>query len=212
MKKPLRSFFALLIVIAAHAPALPQAPASRFFPTKDLMRVGVYYYPEHWPEAQWDRDFANMERMGFEFVHMGEFAWAFMEPEEGRFDFAWLDRAVALAARHNLRVILCTPTPTPPAWLYEKYPEAYLVGADGRRREHGSGGNNALADPNYLRLSERVVGALARRYGRHPAVWGWQLDNEPMAQPDYSPSAQAAFRGWLRERYKTVEVLNREWG
>ena len=211
-----RLALALFVGLASSSPPGARAraggPAARFFPAKELMRVGVYYYPEHWPEGQWARDFANMERMGFEFVHMGEFAWAFMEPEEGRFDFAWLDRAVALAARHNLRVILCTPTPTPPAWLYEKYPEAYLVGADGRRREHGSRGNNALADPNYLRLSERVVGALARRYGRHPAVWGWQLDNEPMAQPDYSPSAQAAFRGWLRARYKTVEVLNREWG
>jgi beta-galactosidase len=188
------------------------ASAARFFPTNDLMRIGVYYYPEHWPEAQWDRDFANIERMGFEFVHMGEFAWAFLEPEEGKFDFAWLDRAVSMASRHNLRVVLCTPTPTPPAWLYEKYPEAYLVGADGRRREHGSRGNNALADPNYIRLTERIVNELGRRYGRNTAIWGWQLDNEPHAPADYSPSAQKAFREWLRARYKTVEALNREWG
>jgi beta-galactosidase len=66
-------------------PAAAQS-ASRFFPAKDLMRIGVYYYPEHWSPEQWDRDFANMERLGFEFVHMGEFAWAFMEPEEGKFD------------------------------------------------------------------------------------------------------------------------------
>src|SRR5918911_42261 len=212
MKRLLRSFCVLLIILVARVPALPQPPASRFFPVKDLMRIGVYYYPEHWPESQWERDFANMERLGFEFVHMGEFAWAMMEPEEGRFDFAWLDRAVALAARHHLRVVLCTPTPIPPAWFGAKYPEGYLVGADGRRREHGSRGNNALADPNYLRLSERVITEMARRYGHNPAVWGWQLDNEPIAQPDYSPSAQAAFRDWLRAKYKTVETLNREWG
>jgi beta-galactosidase len=212
MKKLLRSFCVLLIILVARVPALPQAPARRFFPVKDLMRIGVYYYPEHWPESQWDRDFANIEKLGFEFVHMAEFAWANMEPSEGRFDFAWLDRAVALAAKHNLKVILCTPTPTPPAWMYEKYPQAYLVGADGRRREHGSRGNNALADPNYLRLTERVVTELGRRYGRNPAVWGWQLDNEPIAQPDYSPSAQTAFREWLKQRYRTVDVLNKEWG
>ena len=207
----------LLFVLTSPVLALPQSPArseaaARFFPAKDLMRVGVYYYPEHWPEGEWDRDFANIERLGFEFVHMGEFAWAFMEPEEGRFDFAWLDRAVELAARHHLKVILCTPTPTPPAWMAEKYPEIFLVGADGRRREHGSRGNNALADPTYLRFTERVVMQLASRYGKNPAVWGWQLDNEPGAPPDYGPSAQAAFRDWLRARYQTIDVLNREWG
>lgn len=216
MKKLLRSFCVILIILTSHVTALPQArpqpPASRFFPVKDLLRVGVYYYPEHWPESQWDRDFGNMERLGFEFVHMGEFAWAFMEPEEGRFDFAWLDRAVALAAKHNLKVILCTPTPTPPAWLAEKYPNSFLVGEDGRRREHGSRGNNALADADYLRLTERVVNELGRRYGKNPAVWGWQLDNEPNSPPDYGPSAQAAFRDWLRAKYKTVDVLNSEWG
>jgi beta-galactosidase len=187
-------------------------PAGRFFPAGDLMRIGVYYYPEQWPPEQWERDFANIERLGFEFVHMGEFAWAFMEPEEGRFDFAWLDRAVELAAKHHLKVILCTPTPCPPAWMAEKYPQIFLVGADGRAREHGSRGNNALADPTYLRFTERVVTELARRYGKNPVVWGWQLDNEPMAQPDYSPSAQGAFRDWLRARYKSVDALNREWG
>ncbi|HWT02699.1 MAG TPA: beta-galactosidase [Pyrinomonadaceae bacterium] len=203
---------ACLVLNSSAARSSPADSAQRFFPVKDLMSVGVYYYPEHWPREQWERDFANMEKMGFEFVHMAEFAWAFMEPEEGKFDFEWLDHAVALAARHNLRVILCTPTPTPPAWMYEKYPNAYLVGQDGRRREHGSRGNNALADPDYRRLTERVVTEMAKRYGRNPAVWGWQLDNEPQGFPDYSPSAQSAFRDWLRARYKTVDVLNREWG
>ncbi|HWP44042.1 MAG TPA: beta-galactosidase [Blastocatellia bacterium] len=202
---------AFLIGEAAFARAASDS-AARFFPAKDLMRIGVYYYPEHWPEDQWERDFARMKEMGFEFVHMAEFAWAFMEPEEGRFDFAWLDRAVELASRNNLRVILCTPTPTPPAWLAEKHPEIFLVGADGRRLMHGSRTNNALSDPAYLRYSERIITELARRYGRNPAVWGWQLDNEPMAHPDYSPSAQQAFREWLKARYKTIDVLNREWG
>jgi beta-galactosidase len=187
-------------------------PAARFFPTQDLMKIGVYYYPEHWPEQQWDRDFAKMEEMGFEFVHMGEFAWAFLEPEDGRFDFSWLDRAVDLAARHHLRVILCTPTPCPPAWLAQSHPEIFLVSADGRSQEHGSRANNALADPAYLRYCERIILELARRYGKHPAIWGWQLDNEPSAHLDYSPSAQQAFREWLRARYPTLDILNREWG
>ena len=206
----------LLLINLISATFLPCASAidspARFFPAKDLMRIGVYYYPEHWPRDEWDRDFANMEKLGFEFVHMAEFAWENMEPEEGKFDFEWLDKAVELAARHHLKIILCTPTPTPPAWMYQKYPEAYLVGADGRRREHGSRGNNALADKDYLRLTERVITEMAKRYGHNAAIWGWQLDNEPNSPPDYSPSAQAAFREWLKTRYKTIDVLNREWG
>lgn len=202
----------LLVVLIIPSLLLAENSASRFFPAKDLMRIGVYYYPEHWPPEQWERDFAKMEELGFEFVHMAEFAWAFMESEEGKFDFAWLDRAVELAERHHLRVILCTPTPTPPAWLAEKHPESFIVGADGRRLEHGSRTNNALADPAYLRYCERIITEMARRYGNHPAVWGWQLDNEPMGHPDYSPSAQQAFRDWLKVRYQTIDALNREWG
>lgn len=202
----------LFIAIASVAQTRRAPDASRFFPPRDLMRIGVYYYPEHWSPEQWERDFANIEKMGFEFVHIGEFAWTFLEPEENRFEFAWLDRAIELAARHNLRVVLCTPTPTPPAWMFEKYPNAYLVGGDGRRREHGSRGNNALADKDYLRLSERIIMELGERYGRNRAIWGWQLDNEPNAQPDYSDSAQSAFRDWLRTKYQTIDNLNREWG
>ncbi|HEU4386397.1 MAG TPA: beta-galactosidase, partial [Blastocatellia bacterium] len=205
--------FALLIAILCSTVQVTSAQSGgRFFPAKDLMRIGVYYYPEHWPESQWERDFSKMEEMGFEFVHMAEFAWANMEPEDGKFDFAWLDKAVQLAAKHKLRVIMCTPTPCPPAWLAESHPEIFLVRADGQRLEHGSRANNALADPTYLRHCERVITEMAKRYGRNPAIWGWQLDNEPNALPDYSPSAQRAFREWLNARYKTVDVLNREWG
>ncbi len=160
-----------IICFAQPTVAAADSSPARFFPAKDLMRVGVYYYPEQWNENEWERDFAKMQEMGFEFVHMGEFAWGLMEPEEGKFDFAWLDRAVALAAKHHLRVIMCTPTPCPPAWMAEKYPQIFIVGADGRRREHGSRANNALADPDYLRLSERIITELARRYGRNPSIW-----------------------------------------
>jgi len=199
------------LILSATILTAAESP-TRFFPAKDLMKIGVYYYPEHWPEEQWDRDFAKMEEMGFEFVHMGEFGWGFMEPQEGRFDFAWLDRAIELAVRHHLRVILCTPTPCPPAWLAETHPEIFLVTAEGRREEHGSRANNALADPTYLHYCERIITEMARRYGGNPAVWGWQLDNEPSAHPDYSPSALQAFQEWLQARYKTIDVLNREWG
>ena len=88
-----------------------------FFNDKDLTIVGAYYYPEHWNESEWERDLKKMAELGFEFTHFAEFAWGQLEPEEGRYDFGWLDRAVALAAKYQLKVMMCTSTATPPVWL-----------------------------------------------------------------------------------------------
>ena len=212
MNRFLVAFSALVLMLAGLAPPLPAQEARRFFPKSDLMKLGVYYYPEHWPEVQWDRDFRKMAELDFEFTHFGEFAWAFLEPSEGKFEFAWLDRAIDLAAKHGLKVILCTPTPCPPAWMGEKYPEIYLVRADGRRLEHGTRANGSLANDVYISFTKRIVTELARRYGGDPRVWGWQLDNEPSAPSDYSPSARTKFQAWLKRKYGTVEAMNAAWG
>ncbi len=79
------------------------------FPKSDLMKIGVFYYPEQWPENQWERDLNNIAKLGFEFTHLAEFSWAYIEPEEGHFDFTWLDRAVEMAYKAGLKIIMCTP-------------------------------------------------------------------------------------------------------
>ncbi len=223
MKKTAALGLASITVLAALAAGLPSpgpapraetgpADARRFFPKADLMRIGVYYYPEHWPERQWARDLAKMAELGFEFTHFGEFAWAFFEPSDGRFDFAWLDRALDLAAKNGLKVILCTPTPCPPAWLGEKHPEIYLVDGGGRRLEHGTRANGSLANDVFVRYAKRIVAELGRRYGQDPRVWGWQLDNEPWGPPDYSPAARLKFQAWLERKYGAIGRLNEAWG
>ncbi len=190
---------------------LNSAPPS-FFPKADLMKFGVFYYPEQWPREQWKRDLDNIAKLGFEFTHFAEFAWTFIEPTEGTFDFQWLDEAIDLADKAGLKVILCTPSLTPPAWMGEKYPEIYLVGADGRRREHGIRANASLSNPVYRKYVNKIVTKLVERYGKDNRIIGWQIDNEPLAVPDYSPSARKAFQVWLKSRYGTIDNLNQAWG
>lgn len=182
-----------------------------FFQKSDLMKIGAFYYPEQWPHEQWERDFNNMAKYGFDFTHMAEFAWTYMEPEDGKFDFKWLDDAIGLAAKAGLKVILCTPSLCPPAWMGEKYPEIYLVGSDGRRREHGVRANASLSNDRYKFFVDRIVTAMAEHYGKDTRIMGWQLDNEPLATSDYSPSARLAFQEWLKKRYGTIDKLNAVW-
>lgn len=185
--------------------------AKQFFPKKALMSFGVYYYPEQWPKEQWQRDLHNIKKLGFEFTHFAEFSWALLEPEEGVYDFKWLDEALALAEKEGLKVILCTPGACPPAWMSEKYPEIYLVDESGRRREHGNRANQSLSNAVYKKYIDRLVVQLGKRYGTNKNVMGWQLDNEPGAAYDYSPSARAAFQKWLLDKYQSIENLNKEW-
>jgi len=175
------------------------------------MEIGAFYYPEQWPEEQWERDLNNMAGLGFDFTHFAEFSWAFLEPVEGRYDFAWLDKAVDLAAKAGLKVIMCTPSLAPPAWMGEKYPEIYLTGPDGRRKEHGIRANASITDSVYRYFVQRITHELGKRYGDDPRICGWQLDNEPLAVPDYSPSARRAFQHWLKNRYGTIDSLNKVW-
>ena len=172
-----------------------------WFNDKDLTLTGAYYYPEHWEESQWERDLKQMHELGFEFTHFAEFAWAQLEPQEGVYDFSWLDRAVALAAKYDLKVVMCTSTATPPVWLSRKYPEILLKSEDGTVQDHGARQHASFASPVYRKLAYRMIEELARHYGNDSRIIGWQLDNEPAVQFDYNQAAEEAFREFLKEKY-----------
>lgn len=201
---------------AMPAPSASGRPPAAFqFPPADLMPIGVYYYPEAWPEAQWARDHANIRKLGMEFVHMGEFAWAFMEPTEGRFDFDWLDRNVALAHAQGLKIILCTPTPAPPIWLTEKHPEVLMIDAHGRRQQHGTRQHACWSVEKYREHAGKITRELGKRYGQDARIWGWQLDNELThygKEPCFCDTCQGKFQAWLKIKYTDIAALNRDWG
>ena len=184
----------------------------KFFPSKDLTSVGVYYYPEHWDSTQWERDFKNMAKMGFQFTHFAEFAWAQLEPEEGRYDFKWLDRAVELATKYNLKVVMCTSTATPPVWLERKHPEIFVKNEDGTVGDHGSRQNASFSSTFYRQYSLKMVAELAKKYGNNKQIIGWQIDNEPRKFFDYNDDAQQRFREWVKLKYKNIDALNKAWG
>jgi len=188
--------------------------AQGFFSPEKMVETGVYYYPEAWNPDQWDRDFKKMEDMGFEFTHMAEFAWAQMEPTEGQYDFKWLDKAVELAAKHNLKVIMCTSSATPPVWLVRKYPEVLVELPTGQTAEHGTRTHGSWSSPKYRELVTRLVAAQAKHYANDKRIWGWQIDNEPShyGTYDFSPGAQTNFKAWLQKKYKTIASLNEAWG
>jgi len=205
----------LLATLAMFVSATHAATNAPAFPQADLMRIGVYYYPEAWPSNQWARDIGNIKKLNMEFVHMGEFAWAFMEPTEGKFDFAWLDRNIQLCADQGLKVVLCTPSPAPPVWLSEKHPEILMVDAEGRTMLHGTRQQASWSSEVYRKYVGKIVEELGKRYGNDPRVWGWQLDNELShygKEPSYDDASQKKFRAWLKNKYGTIDKLNEAWG
>lgn len=186
--------------------------AAHFFKDDQLISTGVYYYPEHWDSSQWERDLKHIAGMGFEFTHYAEFAWAQLEPEEGKYDFAWLDKAVALAAKYKIGVIMCTSTATPPVWLGRKYPEIYETGENFVQSDHGSRQTASFSSTLYRELALKMVEELARHYGSDKRIMGWQIDNEPRTFNDYGKDAQQRFRSWLQKKYGTIDKLNHTWG
>lgn len=208
----LKSLSILLAAFLFTLKVQAQNNPEKFFPAKDLTTVGVYYYPEHWDSTQWERDFKNMADMGFEFTHFAEFAWAQLEPEEGKYDFRWLDRALQLADKYKLKVVICTSTATPPVWLVRKHPDVLATSENGTQMDHGARQHASFSSNYYRSYSMTMIEELGKRYGKDNRVAGWQLDNEPRRFLDYGKDATQRFRGWLKEKYKTIDVLNNAWG
>ena len=208
----IKRIFLTLMLIFFVLPIFTQNNAQRFFPKNELMPMGIYYYPEHWNPTEWDRDIKRISDLGFEFIHIAEFAWIDLEPEEGKYNFEWLDQVVSLAARYKLKVILGTPTAIMPVWMGIKYPEVFVMDASYQRAEHGTRAHESISNSDYRRLSVNIITELGKRYGKNQTVLGWQLDNEPEAKADYSPAAQQAFREWLLKKYTNIANLNSAWG
>lgn len=177
--------------------------------------LGVCYYPEHWPESWWAEDARRLKDIGINYVRIGEFAWSRYEPKRGTFDWGWLDRAMDAFGAAGLKVVLGTPTATPPKWLVDECPDILPFDDQGRPKGFGSRRHYTFASETWWRESARIVHILAKRYGKHPALDGWQTDNEygcHMTVLSWGPEDLKGFRNWLRRTYQSTEQLNEAWG
>ena len=173
---------------------------------------GGDYNPDQWlncPEIL-ERDVQLMQQAHVNCVSVGIFSWALLEPEEGRYDFVWLDQVIDRLWKGGIHVILATPSGARPAWMAQKYPEVLRVNKQLERNHFGGRHNHCMTSPVYREKVRAINHALAERYSKHPAVILWHLSNE-YSGDCYCPLCQEKFRAWLREKYGTLDNLNEKW-
>jgi beta-galactosidase len=175
---------------------------------------GADYYPEHWPRERWDQDARMMQEAGFNVARLAEFAWCRMEPEPGRYDFAWLDEAIATLGARGIQTVLGTPTATPPLWLTRRYPEILGEDDNGHVMHPGSRRHYCFNAAVYREESRRITRAMAEHFAANPNVIGWQTDNEFGCHQSVCCCAncQSAWHQWLKEKYGDIREINRRWG
>jgi beta-galactosidase len=186
--------------------ALAQAPRM------DNVLYGVSYYHEYMPYDRLEKDVELMEKAGISVVRLGESTWTSWEPREGEFEFAWMDRIVDRLHRAGIKVILGTPTYSIPPWLYKKHPEVLAVRLGNDKNGYGLRQNMDITSPTYLFYCDRVIRQVVSHFKNHPAVIGYQIDNETSAYGTAGPNVQTGFVNYLKKKFKTTVELNRLWG
>ena len=185
------------------------APATPKFPH---MLHGGDYNPEQWldqPEVL-EEDIRLFRKAHINCVSLGIFSWAKLEPEEGVYDFGWLDEIIDRLYANGIYTVLATPSGARPQWLAQKYPEVLRVRPDGLRNFYGHRQNHCYTSPLYREKVTQIDTRLAEHYANHPAVILWHISNE-FGGECHCELCQAAFREWVQKKYGTLDKLNHAW-
>ncbi len=204
---------ALAFVMLGFPQVGPCQTAPAFLPDKmDTVLYGVAYYTEYMPYERLEQDVQLMQQAGINVVRLGESSWGLWEPEDGQFEYAWMDRVVDRMHKAGIKVIMGTPTYSIPVWLYRKHPEIVATTLEGKNIYYGLRQNVDLSSPTYRFYCERVIRRILAHYNDHPAIIGYQIDNETFTYGLANANVQAAFVDYLRKKFKTVDALNTAWG
>ncbi len=181
------------------------------FKTNRLLHGGDYN-PEQWLDRPdiLEKDLDMLEEAGCNVVSLGIFSWSTLEPEEGVFNFEWLENIINKLYERGISVILATPSASRPKWLADKYQEVLRVDGERKRALYGFRHNHCYTSPVYREKTAIINKKLAERFGNHPAVIMWHISNE-FGGECHCPLCQEAFRNWLKEKYGTIENLNKKW-
>lgn len=212
----------------AAATGLAWQPAPFAANRMSTILYGAAYYPEYTPYERLDRDVALMAQAGITLVRVGESTWSHWEPRDGDFQFAWMARVLDRLDRAGIKVILGTPTYSIPTWLYRKYPEILVTHYEpapplsdpyepsypsaGPPGYYGPRQNYDFLNPHFLEHAERIIRQIVSRFKDHPAVIGYQIDNETSPNGVPTQYTTAAFLERLQKKYKTPDTINRIWG
>jgi beta-galactosidase len=222
LKSPLFAFLMAIFIAmnpgvawsgaAAQKPLAVQKPLAARKPSVEPLPLllGAAWYPEQWPESRWNADLDLMQKAHIHMVRVGEFAWTALEPQEGKYDLDWLERAIDLAGQHGIYVVLGTPSAGPPVWMATKYPDILITEASGKQFTGATRNHYNWNSDRYKRFVREIDERLSQRFGRNPYVIGWQIDNEYSNQ-SYDANTQDQFHAWLAHRYGTIDKLNQAW-
>ena len=193
-------------------PAIPPRPMRPLHPAIRGIRLGTAYYAEYQPYDRLDTDLDLMAAAGITVIRVGESVWSTWEPRDGQFELDWLQPILDAAHERGISAIIGTPTYAVPPWLRRTYPETTARTATGVEQPYGGRQDVDYTHPAFRQLAERVITRIVRRYADHPAVIGWQVDNEPGLKLLFNDGIFQGFLEYLRIRYTDLATLNRRWG
>jgi beta-galactosidase len=204
----------LLALILASVAGRAQQPAKQIFrpDNMDTILYGAAYYPEYMPYERTDQDIALMKKAGLNVVRVGESTWGLWEPQDGHFEYAWMDSVIEKLHAAGIRVVLGTPTYSIPAWLYKEHPEMVVIKLGDQHLYYGPRQNTDLMNATYRFYCERVIRNILEHYKDNPAVIGYQIDNETSSAGAANPDVQEGFKKHLQDKFKSVDELNKLWG